>query len=218
MKATQSTFWVLRSPRQANALKLYGVQNSKPTANPGGSENSSSWHHGDQTCNSAFNNCPHNTTESKRAVKQLIRCLKGTKHTCLRLERAKWFKQVCWNLLVVVTRIGRALRQHAKCYGISLRCTERDKVKPKSETGSDQSQFMRSGLPRSQCLHQRIVGTRRTLQELDHKVSDRLEMDSDSARHSAEDQVHSNTGYERNVYPWSSGHEEQHSRSFHETH
>ena len=26
------------------------------------------------------------TTESKRAVKQLIRCLKGTQHTCLRLE------------------------------------------------------------------------------------------------------------------------------------
>ena len=29
----------------------------------------------------------HNpTTESKRAVKQLIRYLKGTQHTCLRLE------------------------------------------------------------------------------------------------------------------------------------
>ena len=26
------------------------------------------------------------TTESKRAVKQLVRCLKGTQHTCLRLE------------------------------------------------------------------------------------------------------------------------------------
>ena len=26
------------------------------------------------------------TTQSKRAVKQLIRCLKGTQHTCLRLE------------------------------------------------------------------------------------------------------------------------------------
>ena len=26
------------------------------------------------------------TTESKRAVKQLVRCLKSTQHTCLRLE------------------------------------------------------------------------------------------------------------------------------------
>ena len=29
-------------------------------------------------------------------------------------------------------------------YGISLRCTERDDVQPKSETDSDHSQFMRS--------------------------------------------------------------------------
>ena len=39
---------------------------------------------GDQTCNSPSNNCPHQssttTTESKRAVKQLIRYLQGTTH------------------------------------------------------------------------------------------------------------------------------------------
>ena len=27
-----------------------------------------------------------------------------------------WFKQVCWNSLVVVTQIGPAIRQHAKVY------------------------------------------------------------------------------------------------------
>ena len=44
------------------------------------------------TCSSPSNNCPHKsstTTESKRAVKQLIRYLKGTQHTCLRLETAR---------------------------------------------------------------------------------------------------------------------------------
>ena len=51
------------------------------------SENSSSRHLGDQTCNSPSNTQVLNsTTESKRAVKQLIRYLEGTKHTCLRLE------------------------------------------------------------------------------------------------------------------------------------
>ena len=48
MKATQSTFWVLRSPRQArgfevknstdlveSVLNLPGLENSTPTANPG---------------------------------------------------------------------------------------------------------------------------------------------------------------------------------------
>ena len=70
----------------------------------------------------------------------------------------------CWNSLVVVTQNGPAIRHTPKCYGISLRCTERDKVQPKSVTDSDQSQFLRSRVLRSQCLRRRTVGTRRTLQ------------------------------------------------------
>ena len=54
------------------------------------------------------------TTESKRAVKQLIRYLKGTQYTCLRLEPHGMVQKVCWNSLVVVTQIGPAIRQHAK--------------------------------------------------------------------------------------------------------
>ena len=40
-----------------------------------------------------------------------------------------------------------------------MRCTERDKVQPKSVTDSDQSQFLRSRVLRSQCLR-RTVGSR----------------------------------------------------------
>ena len=41
------------------------------------------------------------TTESKRAAKQFIRYLKGTQHTCLRLEPRGMFKKV---LLALVDR------------------------------------------------------------------------------------------------------------------
>ena len=95
-------------------LSLYGLENSKPTVNPGrrstvmelasatlrlvksaptfaqASENLSSWHtletrhviRHPTTSTQVLNP----TTESKRGVKQLIRYLKGTQHTCLRLE------------------------------------------------------------------------------------------------------------------------------------
>ena len=54
------------------------------------SENSSSWHLEDQTCNFAIQHLStqvlNPTTESKRAVKPLMRYLTGTQHTCLRLD------------------------------------------------------------------------------------------------------------------------------------
>ena len=50
-----------------------------------------------------------------------------------------------------------------KCHGISLRCTECENVQPKPETNSDQPQFLRSRVLRSQCLRRTTVGTRRTL-------------------------------------------------------
>ena len=40
---------------------------------------------------------------------------------------------------------------------VSLRCTERDTFQLESETDRDQSKFMRSRVPRSQCLRRRIV-------------------------------------------------------------
>ena len=109
---------------------------------------------GDQTCNSPSNNYPHKssintTTESKRAVKQLIRYLKGTQHTCLRHELHGTVQKVCWNSLVVVTQIGPAFRLRAKAL--------RD-MQPKSETDNNQSQFMRSIVLRSQCLRREPGG------------------------------------------------------------
>ena len=117
------------------------------------SENSLSYL-GDQTCNSPSNNYPHkssiNTTiESKRAVKQLIRYLKGTRHTCLRLELHGTVQKVCWNSLVVVTQIGPAFRLRAKAL--------RD-MQPKSEADSGQSHFIRSRVLRSQCLRREPGG------------------------------------------------------------
>ena len=95
-------------------LNLHGLENSKPTANPGrrstvmelasatplGGRDYSNF----RTAAGKFifmtpwrpdmqfaiqqqsTHFLNPTTESKRAVKQLIRCLKGTQHTCLRLE------------------------------------------------------------------------------------------------------------------------------------
>ena len=82
------------------------------------------------------------TTESKRAVIQLIRYLKGTQHTCLRIEPRE---MVQTSLLELV---GRGESDWAgdsatrECHGISLRCTERHNVQPKSEADCNQSQFL----------------------------------------------------------------------------
>ena len=77
-----------------------------------------------------------------------------------------------------------------------MRCSERDTVQPESETDSDQSQFMRSRFPRSQCLRRRTVGTRRTLQETSQRrfpfVSRWIQTRQDTF-YSAGDQADSNT-------------------------
>ena len=88
------------------------------------SENSSSWHLGDPTCNFAIQQLSTHvlnpTIESKRAVKQLTRYLKGTQHICLRLEPCQMVQKGLQELVGrsdsdwVVTQIGLAIRQHAK--------------------------------------------------------------------------------------------------------
>ena len=95
-------------------LNLYGLENSKSTANPGGRSTvmelasaalldghaysqfrtavgnlifMALWRPDMQfAIRQLFTQILNPTTESKRAVKQLIRYLKGTQHTCLRLE------------------------------------------------------------------------------------------------------------------------------------
>ena len=57
------------------------------------------------------------TTESERAVKQFIRHIKGTQHTCHRLEPRQRFKQVCWNSLVAVAQVGSTSRPRQSITG-----------------------------------------------------------------------------------------------------
>ena len=136
----------------------------------------------------------------------------------------------CWNSLVVVTQNGPAIRHTPKCYGISLRCTERDKVQPMSVTDSDQSQFLRSRVLRSQCLRTRTVGTRRTLQgTLLHRLQfvsrwTKIRQDTFYSAGTRRTQTYRNTMHcnttvdtRKTFVGESSGHEEQHCRCLHET-
>ena len=139
-------------------------------------------------------------------------------HTCLRLEPRGGLLELD----------GRSDSDVAG--GISLRYTERDSVQPKSETDSDQSQFMRSRVLRSQCLRRRIVGTRRTLQgtSLQRFSSSRdgfrLGKTLSTAQGTMRTQTYRNTvpcntsvDTRETVVGESSGHEERHCRSLQET-
>ena len=125
-----------------SVLKLYWLQNSKPTVNPGrrstvmelASATPLDGHDYSNFCTAVgkliflapwrpdmqfaiqrqSTQVLKPTTESKRAMKQLIRISKARNTRVFVLNRAKWFKQVCWNSLVAVTQIGPAIRQHAR--------------------------------------------------------------------------------------------------------
>ena len=85
------------------------------------------------------------TTESKRAVRQLIRFFKGTHNTCLRLEPHMMVQK---DLIELVGRGDTdwagdsATRQSVT--GYHVQCTRSDDVPPKPETDSNLSQFSRS--------------------------------------------------------------------------
>ena len=103
------------------------------------------------------------TTESKRAVKQSIRYSKAGNTLVFVLNRAKWFKKGLLELAGRRPRLGRRFGNTPECYGISLRCTDRNDVQPKSEADCNQSQFSRSRVQRRLCLRRRTVVTHRTL-------------------------------------------------------
>ena len=67
----------------------------------------------------------------------------------------------------------KTLRWHTDCVRM---------MQPKSEADSNQSQFMRSRGPRTQCLRGELLGLEELFKELHYDVSVRLEMDSDSAK------------------------------------
>ena len=115
-------------------LKLYGLQNSKPTVNPGrrstvmdlasatpldGHDYRRKTHlHGTLETRHAIR---HPTTihtspqphDREQARSETVDTSKA-RNTLVFLNRTKWFKQVCWNSLAVVTQIGPAIRQHAR--------------------------------------------------------------------------------------------------------
>ena len=126
------------------------------------------------------------TTESKRAVKQLIRNPKGTQHTCLRLEQRGMVQK---GLLELVgrsdswLRLGRRFANTPECNGISLQCAERDDVQPKSETKQSVSVHAKESSTQPVLAQENLLGLAELFKELHYNVSVRLEMDSDSARH-----------------------------------
>ena len=155
------------------------------------------------------------TTESKRAVKQLIRYLKGTQHTCLRFEPRE---MVQTGLLELVGRSDSdrasdsATRQCVTGYHCDVQNVTMCNRSLKQTTislSSCEAEFYAA----SACAGE-LLGLAEPFKERHYKVSVRLEMDSDSARHilQCRDQVDSNTsryddwqynnGYERHVYPW----------------
>ena len=271
MNATQSTFLGLEITKTCKGfeiknstdlveflLNLYGLENSKSTANPGGRSTVMELASAtllDGHAYSKFRTAVGNlifmalwrpdmqivirqlstqvlnpTTESKRAVKQLIRYLKGTQHTCLRLEPRGMVQK---GLLELVGRSDSDLagdsakRQSVTGYHCnSARC---DDVQPKSDADSNQSHFMRSGVLRK-CLRRRTSGTRRTLQGTalqrfsSSRDGFRFGTTHSTAQTTKRTQAYRNTmlgnttvDTRKTSVGGASGHKEQHCRSRHET-
>ena len=154
---------------------------------PQPSENTPSWHHGDHTCTSPANNYPHKSSipqQSKRAVKQLIRYLKGTHNTCLRLEPRMTSLQ---GLLELVGRSDSdwagdsptgqsATGYHCNVQGETT--CNRSLKRTANRLSSCEAEFYSA----SACAGE-LLGLAELFNELHYDVSVRLEMDSNSARH-----------------------------------
>ena len=114
------------------------------------------------------------TTESKRAVKQLYDISKARNTLVVVLNRAKWFKQVCWNSLVVVTQIGPAIRQQTRVLrNIIATICNRSLKQTAISLSSSEAEFYAA----SACAGE-LLGLAELFKELHYKVSVRLEMDS----------------------------------------
>ena len=170
------------------------------------------------------------TTESKRAVKQLIRYLKGTQHTCLGLEPRETVQKGLLELVGPSDSYwagDSATRQsvagyHCNVHNVAM-CNRSLK-----QTAISLSSCEAECYAASACAGE-LLGLAELFKGLHHNVSVRLDMDSDSARHILQRRgpgglkhidirclaVQQDTR-ETSVCE-SSGHEEQHCRSLHET-
>ena len=124
------------------------------------------------------------TTESKRAVKQLIRYLKGTQHTCLRLEPRGLVQK---DLLELLGRSDSdwagdsATRQSVTGYHCDVQnvtMCNRSLKQTAISRSSCEAEFYAASASAGE-----LLGLAELLKELHYKVSVRLGMDSDSARH-----------------------------------
>ena len=124
------------------------------------------------------------TTERKRAVKQLIRYLKGTQHTCLRLERRGMVQK---GLLELVGRSDSdcagdsgtrqsVMGYHCNVQGVTM--CNRSLKQTAINLSSCEAEFYAG----SACAGE-FLGHAQLFKELHYNVSVRLEMDSDSTRH-----------------------------------
>ena len=124
------------------------------------------------------------TTESKRAVKQLIRYLKGTLHTCLRLEPREMVQP---GLLELVGRsdsvwagdsatLQSVTGYHCDVQNVTM-CNRSLKLTAISLSSCEAELYAASACAR------KLLGLAELFKELHYKVSVRLQMDSDSARH-----------------------------------
>ena len=124
------------------------------------------------------------TTESKLTVKQLMRYLKGTQHTCLRLEPRE---MVQTGLLELVGRSDSdwagdsGTRQSVTGYHCDVQnvtMCNRGLKQTAISLSSCEAEFFAA----SACAGE-LLGLAEHFKELHYKVSVRLEIDSDSARH-----------------------------------
>ena len=124
------------------------------------------------------------TAESKRAVKQLIRYLKGTQHTCLRLKPREMVQK---GLLEIASRGDSdwagdsATRQcvtgfHCNVQNVTM-C-----IRSLKQTAISLSSCEAEFYAASACTGE-LLGLAELFKELHYDVAARLEMDSDSARH-----------------------------------
>ena len=123
------------------------------------------------------------TSESKRAVKQLIRLLKGTQHTCLRLEPREMVQK---GLLELVGRSDSgwagdsATPQSVTGYHCDVQnvtMCNRSLKQTAISLSSCEAEFYAA----SSCAGE-LLGLAELFKELHYNVSVRLEMDSDWAR------------------------------------
>ena len=167
------------------------------------------------------------TTESKHAVKQFIRYLKGTQHTCLRLEPREMVQK---GFLEPVGRSDSDLAADTAtrrsvtgfhCDVQNVAMCNRSLKQTAISLSSCGAEFYAA----SACAGE-LLGLAELFKELHYNVSVRLEMDSDSARPSTTQgtQTHFNTMLGSTTVDTretslceSSGHEKQHCRSLHET-